>query len=729
MDNQNSRVGRAPKKKRKIFLKLFLILVFIGCLAILAGVGLFWSYAKSAPELKDSKLEDTLSSKFYDINGNLIQELGSKKRETITANEIPQQLKDAITSIEDKRFYKHIGVDPIRIVGAFVSNAKGNSLQGGSTLTQQLIKLSYFSTKEEDQTIKRKAQEAWLAIKLERKKSKDEILMYYINKVYMNNGVYGMETAAQSYYGKSLDKLTLAQTAIIAGMPQAPADYDPTSTDKTVQKAAKERRDLVLKEMYADKKITKKEYTSAVNTAITDGIVEQKQTSQTQKVIDNYLKEVIKEVEQKTKKNVYTDGMSIYTNLDMNAQNYLYNLVNSDEYILYPSDDFKAAVTVVDVKTGQVRAQIGSRKVADGVTFGENLATTSKRDLGSTVKPITDYGPAIEYLNYSTGRYVLDAPYNYPGQSTTTPVENYDLAYKGNITIRQALIDSRNIPAVKTLEAVGLDKSAEFLKKLGINYSSTEMTYSKGISSDSISPMQLAAAYAAFANGGTYYKPYYVNKIVYPDKTEETYSPNGTRAMKDSTAYMITNILEDVISKGTGTNAQILGLTQAGKTGTSNYKDGTDVIGDANGSPDSSFVGYTSNYSISVWTGYQNYNQSISGTDTKIASSIYRYLMGYISQNITTTGWEQPESVVKLYNELYVKGHTTDQNTWSGTSNSTNDYSKQTENATTTPTTSSAEQTQEQTENQTEVPASSESLPDETSSQTQETSAAPPSSE
>lgn len=661
--NKKSPKKNHNKKKKNWVLRIFLGFLALGLLAMLAGASVFWYYAKDAPALEDSKLEDSLSAKIYDINGKVIQELGEKKRETITANQVPEQLKDAIISIEDKRFDSHMGVDPIRIVGAALSNFRGGGgKQGGSTLTQQLIKLSYYSTSEEDQTIRRKAQEAWLSVKLERKKSKDEILMYYINKVYMSNGVYGMETAAQTYYGKHLSELSLAQTALLAGMPQAPNTYDPTVKTKEAQEATKKRRDLVLKEMRKDGKITQAEYDQAVQTPVDDGIIEQQQTSQNRKIIDNYITEVIKETEEKTKKNVYTDGMDIYTNLDLDAQTYLYNLVNSDQEIQFPSDEFQTAVTVIDPNTGQVRAQIGSRKVPDDVQMGENLAVTGARDAGSTVKPLTDYGPAIENLDYSTGRYILDGPYNYEG--TNIAVNNYDYRYRGNLTMREALVDSRNVPAVKTLMDVGVDKSEEFLKGLGIEY--PDGVFAANAISGNISSLNLAAAYAAFANDGVYNKPYYVNKIVFPDGQEEDYAPVSSRAMKDSTAYMVTDMLKDVINRGTGKNAIIEGLPQAGKTGTSNYdqKDIPNINGDPYGVPDITFVGYTRNYVISVWTGNKKYLDSISSEDQKIASEIYRLLMTYLSQNIETPDWEQPDSVVRQYGELFVKGHTNNQNTW-----------------------------------------------------------------
>ena len=207
----NEPTGRKPRKKKskgKAILITIIVLLSLICIPLVIGGATFLYYVKDTPELDYAKLEDTRSSTLYDVKGNPFLTLGEKKRETIEPNEIPPMLKDAVISIEDKRFEKHIGIDPIRIAGAAVSNLKGNSRQGGSTLTQQLIKLSYFSHKQEDQTLKRKAQEAWLSVELEKKKSKDEILTYYINRVFMSNGVYGMKTAAETFYGKDLNDLS-----------------------------------------------------------------------------------------------------------------------------------------------------------------------------------------------------------------------------------------------------------------------------------------------------------------------------------------------------------------------------------------------------------------------------------------------------------------------------------------------------------------------------------------
>ncbi|MBT9719757.1 PBP1A family penicillin-binding protein [Enterococcus durans] len=651
--------GKKPRKNTKsLIARIFLIVLSLACVAFLAGVGLFWFYAKDAPALTDKALDATVSSKLYTQDGELFEDLGAEKREKISANELPKTLENAIVSVEDRRFYKHIGIDPVRIIGSAVSNFTSGGLQGGSTLTQQLIKLSYFSTNASDQTLKRKAQEAWMAVRLEQKKSKQEILTYYVNKVYMSNGLYGMETASEMYFGKKLGDLSLPQTALLAGMPQAPSAYDPYQYPEQ----AKKRRDTVLYTMLQNDKISQTDYDNAVNTPINEGLQELKKEADNSKIVDNYVKEVINEVQEKTDKNVYTDGLDIYTNLDLDAQKQLYNIVNTDEYVNYPDDKMQVASTLIDTKTGEVKAQIGGRHVADDVTLGMNLAVNTSRDFGSTMKPVTDYGPAFEYLKYSTGKMITDAPYNYEG--TSTPVGNWDNSYLGTITLRQALYLSRNVPAVKLFNEVGSDKVSSFLKDLGIEYSTIHQ--SNAISSNTekqdgtkygASSLKMAAAYAAFANGGTYYKPQYVNKIVFQDGTEQTYEPEGKTAMSPETAYMVTDILKDTITQGTGSNALIPGLFQAGKTGTSNYTDEEYAkIGLSSGVyPDILFAGYTPNYAISVWTGYNEKLTPVTSESSHVASDVYRELMKYVSANVTNEDWEMPSGLVRYGGELYYR--------------------------------------------------------------------------
>lgn len=619
--------------------------------AVMLGGGIFLYYVSKAPALSESKLVATTSSKIFDSKNELIADLGSERRVNAQANEIPTDLVKAIVSIEDHRFFDHRGVDTIRIIGAFLRNLQNNSLQGGSTLTQQLIKLTYFSTSTSDQTISRKAQEAWLAVQLEQKATKQEILTYYVNKVYMSNGNYGMQTAAQNYYGKDLRELSLPQLALLAGMPQAPNQYDPYSHPE----AALDRRNLVLSEMKGQGYISAEQYEKAINTPITDGLQSLKSVNSYPAYMDNYLKEVIDQVEQETGYNLLTTGMDVYTNVDQEAQKHLWDIYNSDQYVSYPDDDLQVASTVVDVSNGKVIAQLGARHQASNVSFGTNQAVETNRDWGSTMKPITDYAPAIEYGVYdSTATMVNDIPYNYPG--TSTPVYNWDRAYFGNITLQYALQQSRNVPAVETLNKVGLDRAKSFLNGLGIDY--PIIHYSNAISSNTTesskqygaSSEKMATAYAAFANGGIYHKPMYINKVVFSDGSEKEFSDPGTRAMKETTAYMMTEMMKTVFTYGTGRGAYLPWLPQAGKTGTSNYTDdeiekyikNTGYV-----TPDEMFVGYTRKYSMAVWTGYSNRLTPIVGDGFLVAAKVYRSMISYLSENNQPEDWTMPDGLFR----------------------------------------------------------------------------------
>ena len=641
------------------YLGIGVISLFIA--AFLLGGGVFLYYANKAPELSESKLVATTSSKIYDSKNELIADLGAERRVNAQSSDIPTDLVNAIVSIEDHRFFNHRGIDSIRIAGAFLRNLRSNSgLQGGSTLTQQLIKLTYFSTSTADQTLSRKVQEAWLAIQLERTATKQEILTYYVNKVYMSNGNYGMQTAAENYYGKELKDLSIPQLALLAGMPQAPNQYDPYSHPEV----ALERRNLVLSEMQRQGYLTAEQYETAINTPITDGLQSLKSVNNYPQYMDNYLKEVIDQVEQETGYNLLTTGMEVYTNVDQEVQKHLWDVYNTDQYVNYPDDDIQAASTIIDVSNGKVIAQLGSRHQASNVSFGTNQAVETNRDWGSTMKPITDYAPALEYDIYDSTAYMLkDVPYNFPG--TNTPVYNWDRGYYGNITLQTAIQQSRNVPAVETLDRVGLDKAKKFLNGLGIDYPT--MVYANAISSNTTesgkqygaSSEKMAAAYAAFANGGIYYKPMYINKIVFSDGSSKEFSDQGTRAMKETTAYMMTEMMKTVLYSGIGRDAYISWLPQAGKTGTSNYTDDEienyikryDYV-----TPDENFVGYTRKYSMAVWTGYSNRLTPIVGDGFRVAANIYRSMMAYLSEDDNPGDWTMPEGLYRSGDYIFKNG-------------------------------------------------------------------------
>ena len=636
-------------------ISLFFLLLILGGLV-------FGYYAAKAPTLSEKDLVATTSSKIYDNQNNLIADLGAEKRINVKTNEIPTDLVNAIVAIEDHRFFNHRGVDIIRIGGSFLYNLRGGS-QGGSTLTQQLIKLTYFSTSASDRTLSRKVQEAWLATQLEKKATKQEILTYYVNKVFMANGNYGMQTAARSYYAKDLKDLSLPQLALLAGMPQAPNQYDPY----THPEAALQRRNLVLKEMLDMKSISNEQYESAVNTPVTDGLQSLTSSSNYPAYMDNYLKEVIQQVEEETGYNVLTTGMDVYTNVDAEAQKRLWDIYNSDEYVNYPDNELQVASTIIDVTNGKVIAQLGSRHQSSNVSFGTNQAVETNRDWGSTMKPISDYAPAIEYEEYnSTGVTIPDTPYNFPG--TNTQIYNWDRQYYGNISMVYALQQSRNVPAVRALEKVGLKKAQKFLSNMGIDY--PKMVYANAISSNTsdssskygASSEKMAAAYATFANGGTYYKPQYVNRVVFSDGTTKNFDTSGTRVMKETTAYMMTDMLKSVITAGTGYNAYISGIYHAGKTGTSNYADNElkkltkDYSYSSIVTPDELFVGYTTQYSMAVWTGYTNRLTPVLDDGIKVATDVYKQMMLYLYEQNGSGGtdWTQPSGVYRSGSYLYL---------------------------------------------------------------------------
>ena len=693
------------------YISICFLTVFIA--AIMLGGGLFLYYVSKTPALSESKLVATTSSKIYDSNDELIADLGSERRVNAQANEIPTDLVNAIVSIEDHRFFNHRGIDTIRILGATLRNLRGGGgLQGASTLTQQLIKLTYFSTSTSDQTLSRKAQEAWLAVQLEQKATKQEILTYYINKVYMSNGNYGMQTAAQSYYGKDLKDLSIPQLALLAGMPQAPNQYDPYSHPE----AAQERRNLVLSEMKGQGYISAEQYEKAINTPITDGLQSLKSANSYPPYMDNYLKEVIDQVEQETGYNLLTTGMEVYTNVDSKVQQRLWDIYNTDEYVNYPDDELQVASTIVDVTNGKVIAQLGARHQSSNVSFGINQAVETNRDWGSTMKPITDYAPALEYGVYdSTASIVHDSPYNYPG--TSTPVYNWDKSYFGNITLQYALQQSRNVPAVETLEKVGLDHAKTFLNGLGIDYPSIH--YANAISSNTTesdkkygaSSEKMAAAYAAFANGGIYHKPMYINKIIFSDGSSKEFSDPGTRAMKETTAYMMTEMMKTVLTYGTGRGAYLSWLPQAGKTGTSNYTDDEIekyIKNSGYVAPDEMFVGYTRKYSMAVWTGYSNRLTPIVGDGFYVAAKVYRSMMTYLSTDDHPGDWTMPEGLYRSGEFVFKNGA---RNTWTPSSSTQQSSTSESSSSTSESSTSQSSATSPSTSQTQTIPQQSGTAP------------------
>ncbi|MDP7978406.1 transglycosylase domain-containing protein [Bacillus sp. WLY-B-L8] len=640
-----------PKKKGSFLRKFLITCLLIGIVTLVAGVSAFFVMVKDAPKLDKAKLEVPLSTKFYDKDGKFLYEYGAEKRTKVTYDQIPKVVENAFIATEDSRFYEHNGIDFKRTTKAIFENVTGGfGSQGGSTITQQVIK-NYFLTMEK--TTKRKVQEWYLAYKLEQQYSKHEILEMYLNKINLGNRSYGIATAAQNYYGKELKDLKLNEAAMLAGLPQGPNKFDPTKQENV--KAATERRDTVLYLMNRHGYITKQEMDDARKIPVTDGLKPAQEA--TQMPYPAFIDGAVKELEAADKDvNIGSDGLNIYLTLDTKAQEYADKMLNTEEIINYPDEKFQGAFVFMDTETGEVRA-LGSGRGENKATFkGQNMAIDMQRQVGSTMKPVFDYGPAIEYKQWSTYHQVDDSTYYYE-TDRKREVRNFDNGHKGMMSSREALAQSRNVPAVKIANEVGRDKAQAFAEGLGFTFGKDGAVESTAIGSNHSSPLTVAGAYAAYGSGGVYHKPHFVTKVVYPDGKEVNYTQKGKRVMKDSTAYMVTDMMRSVVKSGTGKAANIPSLDVAGKTGTTNYdaKQLRDYDFPASASPDSWFAGYTPQYTMAVWTGYNKQSEGyIDKNSSVIAQRLFKAMMSEFGSD--TSRFEMPSSVERIGSELYVKG-------------------------------------------------------------------------
>ena len=638
-----------PKKKKGWFKRIFLTFLILGLALFVTGVSLFAYYASSAPELDEELLKYPLSSEFYDVNGELFAKLGEEKRTFVAYEDIPQEMIDAIIATEDVRFYEHFGMDIWRLGGAVVANFRdGFGAQGASTITQQVVKNSFLKNEKK---LKRKAQEAWLAFKLERAYSKEEIFEMYFNRMLMSGTVYGFGTAAKHFYGKELNELTLGEMAQLAGMPQSPNNYNPFTNPEKAEK----RRDIVLSLMVQHGKITQADADEAKKVSVAESVLSEEARDETVNMkYPAFVSYVLDELRENGDYDLLSEGIKVYTTLDPKAQETVENVMNNNDN--FPTEKIQAGVAVVDTKTGAIRA------IGGGRNYGTNLllnraSQIGGRSPGSTAKPLVAYGPAIENLKWSTGETTVDERMNYPNSNQV--ITNWDNKYNGTMTIRQALYTSRNVPAVKTLIEVGTDKSKAFLNKLDIHPKNVYPSSALGPEID-VTPVQMAAAYAAFGNNGVFTKGHSITKIVYRDgETSKSYDYTPKVAMSDYTAYMITDILRDTVSNLSGAsapNAQVSGVDIAGKTGTSNYSSKHFKEYDLPNSavPDSWFAGYTSDYSITIWSGYDNYFEPITTwPERRLPQTLFKSIMsGLVKVNGTPSQFKKPSSVVEATIEV-----------------------------------------------------------------------------
>lgn len=629
---------KKKKTKSNVWKKILVAFFVIGLIGMIAGGATLAYYVSSAPPLNDNQLKGNLSSKVYDMNGEKVYEIGIEKATYVPIDQIPDVVKNAFIATEDVRFYQHNGIDLIRFGGAVIANfQEGFGAEGASTITQQLVKLSFLTP---EKTIKRKVQEAWLAVQIEQKYSKDEILEMYLNRVYYPGNYYGVARAAEAFYGKTLEEVTLAEAAMLAGMVKNPHGYNPRENPE----AAEKRRNIVLTLMEKHGFISSEEAEKAKQIPVTESLVKPTEKSNQ---FYAFIEKVIDEVRNKLDMDPSVAGLKIYTTLDPKAQAHVEELLNGN-ILSYSSEHLQAGVALLDTQTGEIRAIGGGRNQPIG---GFNYAIDTKRQPGSTIKPILDYGPAIEYLKWSTYHQIKDEKHTY---SDGTPINNYDFKYRGWMSMRDALAYSRNIPALKAFQEVGSEKAKQFAIGLGIDLKEIYESYSiGGFGGDTVgvSPLDMAGAYSAFGNNGFYIEPHAVKKVELVDGTSIDLSPEPVEAMSDYTAFMITDMLKSVVRYGTGTRANVSGLNIAGKTGTTNFdeQEKAKYNVQSGGAKDSWFVGYTPKYTAAVWTGFEQNDERmyLNSKDQQLSKDIFRELIQYVSKG-DRSDFKQPKSVVKV---------------------------------------------------------------------------------
>lgn len=543
-------------------------------------------------------------------------------------------------AIEDPTFYEHHGISIRGILrAAWTDLTAGEIIEGGSTITQQLVKISFLTP---EQTVKRKIQEIIIALQIERHYPKDHILELYLNSIYLGEGAYGIQAAAKTYFGKDVGELTLEEGALLAGLTQAPSAYNPykiyTLKDQEKDEHLKtviSRRNIVLDKMVQHNYISRQEAEQAKKAELK---LDTNEVARNQYPYPYYLDYVTEQlIEKYGEAVVFKGGLKVYTALNPAIQQAAENaLSNSSNFPSSAADangvmQPQGAVAVLDSRTGQIVALVGGREHTHKRSW--NRASQSTRQPGSAFKPIAVYGPAIEYNGLGAASVIDDVPVSYGSYSP----KNSDGIFRGLITLRQAITSSVNVVAVKVLhDIVGIDNAIRFASGLGIDLDPNVHGLSMALGGlhEGVTPLQMAAAYSAFANQGVYIEPTAILRVEKADGVIlEQYAPKQRTAMKATTAYLLTNMLTSVIQSGTGTNAQI-GRPAAGKTGTTD--DGKDIW----------FVGYTPELTAAVWIGYDTPTAMPQAYGGTYPAGIWRSIMSKALSGLPVRDFTRPNGVV-----------------------------------------------------------------------------------
>ena len=527
------------------------------------------------------------TSTLYDASGELMSVIqGAENRTVIAFEDIPLHTRQAFIAAEDLRFYDHSGIDILRIFGALRSNLKSGSLaEGASTITQQLAKLTHLSP---EKTIRRKLEEIHLAFQIERAYTKDEILCLYLNTVYFGRGAYGIQAAARAYFGIDASELSLAQSASLAATIKAPSAYAPHRNPGN----NRTRRNYILHTMLENDMISQEEAEEALAQSIWV-LAEQEQNQVYSWYVDAVLQES-QELLGLTGDEILRGGFSIYTAFDPRLQEIADTVYQDKSLFPSPASDgtpIQSAMAVLDAKSGAVLAMVGGRDYT--VRRGLNRATQMRRQPGSVLKPLSVYGPALE-LGYTTASVLLDEKTDFNGYMP----QNAGDRYYGRVTLRTALRNSLNTTAVRLLKEIGLDKSIQYLNRMGIPTEPTDRNLSLALGSMTygVTPVELAASYIPYANGGVYHTPHCVERIVAADGRDLFVRENtGKQVISEQDAFLMTSLLQSVVTNGTGTRMRNANTPTAGKTGT---------VSMPGGNRDIWMASYNPEISVAVWMGF-----------------------------------------------------------------------------------------------------------------------------
>lgn len=640
------RTKMSKGRKKKLMKKILIIVFSIGIFLLAAAIAFIGYIVITAPKFDANKLDRNEASVIYDSKGAIIAKLGTEKREKITYDQMPDVLVDAIVATEDSRFFQHNGFDLPRFAKATFGQLIGQSSGGASTITMQVSKNNYTSTIATGlEGIVRKFTDIYISIfQIEKKYTKQEIMEFYVNQPYLGSGTYGVEQACQTYFGKSAKDINLSEAAIIAGLFQAPNSYDPyTNPELTTKRRAQV---LYLMKLHG--------YISAAEQKAANDITVVSLLSSSTDVVRKYqafVDTVVEDVVALTGKDPYVDSLEIFSTMDKDKQAYIDDIM-SGETFKWENDLVDAGISVIDAKTGAIVAVGAGRNNTGQRQF--NHATMIKRQIGSTAKPFYDYGPEIEYNNWSTYTPIVDEPHSYTGGLS---IDNWDMKFQGLLTLRKAFSQSRNIPALKAFQANQNRNIKAFVLGLGLSPEGADgpLHESHALGGyNGESPLSMSAAFAAFGNGGYYTKPYSFTKTI-DRKTGEVFETpiKKERAMSAATAYMVSSVLVDAAKWGLYGQYPLAGVNYGAKTGTTNFDEATFKNFNLSRSAinDAWIDGVSADYAISLWYGYDKINNKYFSTLGNIQP---RLLFRKIAQGvfIAGTNFTKPSDVISVSVEL-----------------------------------------------------------------------------